>query len=357
MKIKYLLLICLFSSINLLYSQSIFAKLSFQNDNLLFGSLNANFYSFNTKTKKQNWVFKADNAIYAQAEIVNNKIIFGDDKGIIYCISSDGKEIWKRNLGTYNGVVNKPIILNENILVTSASKFFIINQNDGTVILTFYADRPIFSPISLTSKNEIIFADLTGKIYKLSSEGKLIGSFQAIEKAIFGKIIIDNNSLFFGSNDNNFYKYSLEKQNIVFKIKTDDYVSSTPIEDENYIYFGNDSGNFYCVSKNEEKIKWQFKTAAGVRNEALLIEDKVIFGSDDKNLYIINKISGKLIKKFLVREKIKSSPILFNKSIYFADNTGEIYQIDPTFKSIKTIFKATNNNMETMKEVETVKKN
>lgn len=356
MRIKILLFVSFFVTLTSLQAQSIIAKINFQNKNLIFGSLNNNLYSLNSDTKNTNWVFNSENQIFCQAEIKENKIFIGDANAMIYCIGTDGKQIWKINLGTYSPIANKPTLIDNNLYVTSASSLFILDPRDGSTLGKFYADAPISSPVSFKD-NSILIGDTKGKIYKLSLQGSLVESYQCASAGVFGKIAVDQNNLFFGSNDMNFYKFSLDEKKVVAKTTTSEWVSSTPAIDGNLIFFGNDGGFFYCLDKTTMATKWKFKANASIRTESLVIGNKIFFGSDDKNLYVLDKVAGKLIKKFPAKEKIKSSPVLIENAIYFADESGEVYKISTDLAAIKTIFKTTGENSdESPKVIETAKK-
>lgn len=356
MRIKILLFISFFAALTSSQAQSIIAKINFQNKNLIFGSLDNNLYSLNSDTKTTNWIFNSENPIYSSAEIKENKIFIGDSNAMVYCIGSDGKQVWKINLGTYNAIANKPTIIDNNLYVASASSLFVLDPRDGSTLGKFYADAAISSPISYKD-NSIFIADSKGKIYKLSLEGALIESYQGASAAIFSKLIIDQNNLYFGSNDMNFYKFNLDEKKIVSKIPTNEWISSTSVIDGNLVFFGNDGGFFYCLDKTNMTTKWKFKAAASIRTESLIIGNKIFFGSDDKNLYVLDKTTGKLIKKFLAKEKIKSSPVLIENSVYFADESGEVYKISTDLTTIKTVFKTAGEiSSPAPKVIETAKK-
>ncbi|KAF2516472.1 outer membrane protein assembly factor BamB family protein [Flavobacterium foetidum] len=356
MKIKIVLFIGFFATLNVLQGQSIISKISVQNKNLIFGSLNKNLYSVSIDSKKTNWTFSAETEIYGQAEVKDNKIYLGDSNGLVYCIGSDGKQIWQKNLGTYEAITHKPIFIDNNLYISSGSSLFILDPRDGSTLGKFYANAPITSPVS-TKDNYLLIADNKGKIYKLSKEVALIDSYQIALGAVFGKIIIDENNIFFGSNDSNFYKYSLDGKKVISSVATNDWVSSSPLKEGNLIFFGNDGGFFFCLDKNNMTTKWKFKATASIRTEPLITGDKIFFGSDDKNLYVISKSTGKLIKKFLAKDKIKSSPALIENVVYFADESGEVYAVDTELKALKSIFKTAGQNADPTKTVETVKKN
>ncbi len=65
-------------------------------DKLYFGSsVDDSVYCLSTKTGRQLWHFTTDGPVRIAPSVVGNRVYFGSDDGFTYCVSTEGKLIWR----------------------------------------------------------------------------------------------------------------------------------------------------------------------------------------------------------------------------------------------------------------------
>jgi glucose dehydrogenase len=69
---------------------------------LFFGSSDENFYCLDIKTGREIWRFKTEGKIWSNPLIANNRIYFGSYDCHLYCLTQEGKLIWRFQSSTLN---------------------------------------------------------------------------------------------------------------------------------------------------------------------------------------------------------------------------------------------------------------
>jgi outer membrane protein assembly factor BamB len=76
------------------------SKANFLGENIIFGASDGYIYCLDAKTGKEVWRFKTDGHIYGEPVIHEGKIYFGSYDCYLYCITTDGKLIWRLRTST-----------------------------------------------------------------------------------------------------------------------------------------------------------------------------------------------------------------------------------------------------------------
>jgi len=150
------------------------------------------------------WSYAGGTPAKSSPVISNNVIFFGDDKGFLSAVGSDGKIIWKYDAGS---PIEAPPLVYADYVVAGTS--------DGR----------------LTAVNK-----LTAKpVWSYSSDNQIVGSANVW---IAGK----KSGIIFGSYD--YYLHCVESASgkLLWKLETDNYVNGTPAVANNRIVFGGCDG-------------------------------------------------------------------------------------------------------------------
>lgn len=162
-----------------------------------------------------------DSEIESTPTIIDNDIIFGDNKGRIKSLNFKGKVNWA--FQTKDKILSKPIQIKlysgeRAILATSTDGNLYCLSLNGELIWKFKTDGAIYSePVVLDinddSLDEIVFGSADGKIYVLTMQGNQLWNYET-DFWIIGKPVpkdIDQDGaieVVVGSYDNNLYVLS-----------------------------------------------------------------------------------------------------------------------------------------------------
>ncbi|HAV78426.1 MAG TPA: hypothetical protein DCX53_13845 [Anaerolineae bacterium] len=106
-------------------------------DDLFFGDLKGNFYSFNTSNGQLNWSTQPDGAITAGSLLQNEHLLLATESGNLYAISKDGSVLWFEEVG--GKIYASPVAVGELILVAPLETDFYLTalDADGRQVWTF----------------------------------------------------------------------------------------------------------------------------------------------------------------------------------------------------------------------------
>ncbi len=311
---------------------SIIACPFIRNDIVYFGCNDHYIYAVDTRTGQELWKFRAEDIIYSPI-IYENRIFVGSTDKHLYCLSLDGKLIWKfRTDGVVrsrpaaiNGVVyfgsmdhhiyavdmsgklvwkfktNDCIDLDatvdeKRVYIGSWDFIFYAVNHDGSLAWKFNTKGLAYS--GTVSGKYIYFGSFDHNVYKVDREtGKLIWKFKMHGAKTWKWITISDGVLYFGSRDKNLYAVS-ENGELIWKFRTQGMVHCTPLVKDGSVYFGSCDENFYSVDMKTGKLNWKFRTRGAIISSVVEAGGAVIFGSLDCNLYCLSP-EGKVIWKFL----------------------------------------------------------
>lgn len=142
--------------------------------NILFGNIQGEFKSIDTRNSKVKWKFNASEAIYSSPSLADGKVVFASADSTIYCLNiNDGTQLWKLKTGA--PVIASPII-KDNVVYIGGSdgKFRAIYLKSGEIKWThkkidgFVASKPSIA------EGKIIFGTWNKKLYALNlNDGSL----------------------------------------------------------------------------------------------------------------------------------------------------------------------------------------
>ena len=172
-------------------------------------------------------------------------------------------------------------------------------------------------------------ANFAGKMRAVSSQGRLLWTFQINTEIKSSPAIADDGTVYFGARDRKFYAVT-PQGHLKWSFATGAWVDSSPaIASDGTIYFGSWDTNFYALNP-DGSTKWVFPTGdIIVSSPAINREGTVYFGSEDKKLYAL-KPDGKGLWSFATGGPIISSPAVgMDGTVFFTSLDGNLYAVGP----------------------------
>jgi outer membrane protein assembly factor BamB len=214
--------------------------------NIYVGDESGSFYSINSVTGQQRWVFKANDAIYGAAAIAGTRIYFGSLDSNVYCLDTLGKKRWSLYVG--DEVYCTPAI--------GADGTIYIGTDKGTLTAITpkgkrkwkyqTGDDIAGSPTIGPQGNVYITAD---SVYCIDPRGRRRWAFGAPEgEYFFASAMVDKDgAVYAGNNDG--YLYCLDtdgRQQWRAPVPDGDEIRPEAVfGPESSLYFGTD-GDYLC---------------------------------------------------------------------------------------------------------------
>jgi eukaryotic-like serine/threonine-protein kinase len=208
------------------------------------------------------WTFSTKGAIWSQP-VTNGKLIFlGSMDHYLYAIqSSDGKEVWKTDLGA--STVSTPLLSDDGILYlgTIGDELLAIKASDGTILWRVSTDAGIWSTPVL-EKNTLYIGDLSGVLYSISAENGKILWTHATSSLIIGNPVITEKGIVFGDETGTLTAIDFNNSSLWSKTFNGKLYPSPIVEsDRIYVAISSSSDNLLVALDTSGNQVWAFEPA------------------------------------------------------------------------------------------------
>jgi outer membrane protein assembly factor BamB len=280
-----------------------------QDDQLLVGSYDHNFYSIQPGGVQTNWSFEeAEDRYISEALLLGDTIFAGSADGNLYALDLNGNLRW--SFETEHAIWGSPVSNGEVIYVASMDHYiYALDPQSGDLIW----------------KTE----DLGGQLVAqpaLSPNGVLyIGAFGSRTDNV------DRSSRLVAVDASN--------GEILWSTPTRGWVWSTPLLNEDVLYFGDNEGFVYALNAQTGDVLWQIQPDSSANRAIIgapvILGDQLYIGSKAGLLHILSladgaptaqpkTIGGEIYADLvLVDQEILITPInLENKALLAVDSNG-----------------------------------
>src|SRR5436190_8141869 len=172
----------------------------------IVGDMDGTLYALDIKTGKEKWNYKTlgdslDNekfgfdrkAILSSPVVAQNKILFGSRDGILYCVNTDGKFLWKMD-HHISWVISTVAIKNELVITGTSEGHFIqaSNLNTGKEIWKTQTNTLFWSSPTIVG-DKVYIGGFDGNEFCLElATGKRISKFQTGSTVLSSAVFDDD---------------------------------------------------------------------------------------------------------------------------------------------------------------------
>ena len=318
------------------------------NENIIFSDDKGTIFNINKRGKlkwKKNVYKKIYKKIYKNLtfSIYNNKVYISDNVGFVYALNlKDGKLVWIKNQGV--SFRSKIKIFDKKIfLVDQDNRIFCLDSETGSKIwdirsISTFIKSQGYLGLAVSKKGDLLIlnssADLikidarTGNIYwSLNTTGSMTSSDNDFFQS--SDIVIDDEDIFFTTRSS-ISSYNLESGYINW-IKD---ISSTnlPIIDNKQMFVITDNGYFLNLEKNTGEIVWSTNILKVLKKKKrktqitgfVLGSEKIYATTLNGYLIICSAVNGSVESFKKIGDTITASPIINNGSMYVLTENSRI---------------------------------
>jgi len=301
--------------------------------------------------------------------ISDGTIFFGNDKGTLIAVSSDGKIKWQYEAG--NLIEAAPLVFGNKVIVgLNNGKLIAVDKITGKLIWTYTTDNQISGSANVWvsgSKAGIVVGSYdyylhcidprTGKqLWKIETnnyvngtpsiqEGKIVfGGCDGVIRGVdpltgsqtdtvdVGVYIAASPSLagdmaYFGDYEGTVFGLNIRTRKIVWEIPgtaESGSVLAVPAVGNNYVVIGNEDKFLYCYNALTGKLIWKYRTNGRIVGSAVVTKTKVLFTSMDGTVNILGLTDGKKLWSFNSGTSIASSPAVIKGKFYILTEDGRL---------------------------------
>ena len=335
------------------------------------------------------WKVSIGNGSNINQKILNGAIFFDsnivtmDSKGVVSCLSLNGKKQWSINTNNGSDSCSGGVSYNNGyVFVSSADarilkidsktgkllKFFtlnapvrsaplvdndyvfIVNINNQVEVINHVTGKHLWTHSGLIESlgllggvHPVIYDDLivvpysSGEIYALhKNNGEQIWSGN-LDKAnsidplgdishIIAKPIIENGKLFVISKSGMLKVFNLLSGEILWQKQIGS--TSTPVLSGDYLFIVDLDNQLVCINKKSGKIHWVKKLLSHNHvtwTSPLLVNNRILLCNSEGNICFFSITNGRKIKEIQLKESISVLPAIVNNKLFILSDLGNLF--------------------------------
>ena len=315
------------------------------------------------------WSISTGTRTKSSPVISDGTLFFGNDKGTLTAVSSDGKIKWQYEAG--NLIEAAPLVFGNKIVVgLNNGNLIAVDKVTGKLIWTYKTDNQISGSANVWvsgSKAGIVVGSYdyylhcvdprTGKeLWKIETNNYVNGTPSIQDgKIIFGgcdgmiRVVdpitgnqkdtveigvyiaaspsLEGDMAYFGDYDGTVFGLNIRTKKIVWKIPGNEEsgsVLAVPAVGYNFVVIGKEDKYLYCYNASNGKLIWKYRTNGRIVGSAVITKTKVLFTSMDGTVKILGLTDGKKMWSFNTGTSISSSPAVTAGMFYILTEDGRL---------------------------------
>lgn len=266
-------------------------------EQLVVGSYNNSFYSFDLDSRNVDWEYKDNNRFIASPLVVDELVIAPNADGRVYALDAGerGKEVW----------------------VFSPSERARDNQ-------------PIWATPVLDGGTAYI-ASMDGSLYAIDVEsGSLVWKTALGNAMVSSPVLGEDGTLYVGSFDSQVIAVDSQDGSELWRADTDDWVWGSPTLDGETLYVTDLGGDMYALDAANGSQRWSVSGEGAATGSPLVYNESVYYVTEGGELYSVSMEGAVRWSRSVEGASLYGSPVVFNDLVVVksADAETILYAYD-----------------------------
>ncbi len=260
------------------------------NNLILFGADDNNFYAVRSNAALKTYQVKTANPIRASAffSADGNTTLIGSTDKNLYAIGEKGAILWKYNANAKilnTGVVNKQIVY----IASDDGMLHAINLADGVNLWTLALGGKMNTPV--VNENTLYVGGANTAVSAVDLSTHKVQWAYRLRQDVSAPLSITGNILLIPCHDGIVSALDITTQKPVWQFETKNSLSGgvAVSRKDGVVYFGSEDGYLYAVNLSNGKELWKYKTKNRIRSTPAIGNDIIYIGSDDGCLHAVEK--------------------------------------------------------------------
>jgi outer membrane protein assembly factor BamB len=260
---------------------------SVKNGSVYVGDEDGLFHCVDAATGKKRWTYETGAEITSSANFDGDRILFGSGDQLLYCLSKEGKELWKFKVPG-GPVMGSPALVQGRTFVAGCdSMLHVIDTARG---------------------KETGSVDLGGQVG--------------------ASVAVSGDRLFVGTMANQVLAVNWKKVEVAWTFedlkRSQPFFGSAAVTDRLVIVGGRDKV-VHALDRQTGKPVWAFATRGKVDSSPVVAGQRVYVGSMDGNLYVLDLARGTEVQHLELGRGIAASPALSGNLLVIGTLEGALY--------------------------------
>jgi outer membrane protein assembly factor BamB len=260
---------------------------SYKDGSVYVGSEDGVFYRLDAANGDVKWKYDTESEITSSANFVGDRVLFGAQNSLLYCLSADGKPVWKFKIegGPVNG---SPTVAGKHTFVGGCdSKLHVIDVEKGKEL----------TAVELGGQTGATAAAAGDRVY--------IGTMQP----------------------GNVQAVDLKKAEVAWvyePARAGEFLSSPAVTDK-LVIVGSRDKEVHAIDRARGTPVWSFATKKRVDASPVVVGDRVFVGSLDGKLYVLDLAKGTELQRFALGRSITASAAVGGGCLVVGTTDGVVY--------------------------------
>jgi outer membrane protein assembly factor BamB len=267
------------------------APVAVRDGGVYVGDMDGGFHCVDAATGQKRWVFQLDQEITSGANFVGDNVLFGCGDENLYCLSREGKPVWKFKVPG-GPVMGTPAVVGNHTFAAGC---------DSTLHVIDTA---------------------TGKDLRGVDLGSQVGA----------SVAVAGDHLYIGTMGNQVLAIDWKKGEIVWTFEEEKrpqaFFASAAVTDS-LVIVGSRDKHVHALDRKTGKPVWSFATKGRVDSSPVVAGSRVYAGSQDGHLYVLDLANGGEVAKFKLGNQINASPAVAGESLVIGTEDGTVYCLGP----------------------------
>ncbi|BBM85815.1 outer membrane protein assembly factor BamB family protein [Candidatus Uabimicrobium amorphum] len=299
------------------------------NGKVYVSTVSGKIISLNLTDGKKNWEFSTESVFSASPSVIDNVVYVGDEDGVLYAVEAQtGKKLWTFD-ECEDKIVSGVNSYKQRLVFGSYDHHLYCLSKDGKLVWKVETDAPVHGTPCVIEENAVIagcdglirFINITTGKEKGHVDGK--SYFAAAPTFGNGKVAI-------GSLNGDYYCIDYAQMKTVWSIekkagKGECYASA--IIDGDRVIFASKKRRLFAVDIKSGKDIWQYKTRSRMETSPVIVGEKIVFAEFSGKIHFLNRKDGKHLWTFETGSRIYASPAIAQGYLVIGCDDGTIYAL------------------------------
>jgi outer membrane protein assembly factor BamB len=291
------------------------------------GSMDKHLYAIDLASGKEKWKYKAD-FFKAHVGYHDGAVYIGDLDGIFHCVDAEkGTKRW--TFKTEGEIQSGANFTGEHVLFGSGDEHIYCLTRDGKLVWKFQVPGgPVMGTPAIV-KDRTFAAGCDSNLTVLDlAKGKALGSVD-LGGQVGASVAVVGDRLYVGTMSNEVLAIDWNKKapEVGWKFepeKKQPFYSSAAVT-EKYVVIGGRDKNIWAIARATGKGVWRFPTENKVDSSPVVAGNRVYAGSFDNHLYVIDLDKGVQVQKLDLGSPIGASPAIAGNRLIVGTDKGVLF--------------------------------
>jgi outer membrane protein assembly factor BamB len=249
------------------------------------------FHAVDASTGKKRWTYETGAEITSSANFDGDRILFGSADQMLYCLSREGKELWKFKVPGGPVMGSPAVVAGRTFVAGCDSMLHVIDAATGKETGSVELGGQVGASIGAAG-DRLFVGTMANQVHAVDwKKAELAWTFEAANRAqpFFSSAAVTDKLVLVGSRDRELHALDRQTGKPAWALATKGKVDSSPVVAGQRVYVGSMDGNLYVVDLTTGAERQRLELGRGIVASPAVAEGCLVIGTTDGDLYCLGK--------------------------------------------------------------------